>query len=258
MLKMKLISLMAGCVGMVGAGEPHRAIPLNKILSPYTGPVVKPEENSTIHGKVMCGYQGWFTAKGDGYGRGFTHWGGVDKEPPRCTVDLWPDVSELDEDEKFPTNYRHQDGSTAYVFSSTVKKTVMRHFRWMRDYGIDGVWVQRFTSAIRNQQDRRYHQVSAVLSHCREAANTYGRTFAVMYDTDFDASAVNAIMADWRRLMQEMKLTRTPAYVRHRGAPVVSLWGYGFGHRKFEAEAAERLFKFFKRPENGGCTIMLG
>ena len=69
---------------------------------------------------------------------------------------------------------------------------------------------------------------------------------------------VNAIIADWTRLMKEMKLTTTPAYQHHDGHPVISLWGYGFGHRAFDAVAAERLFRFLKRPENGACTIMLG
>ncbi len=81
-----------------------------------------------MYKKVMCGYQGWFMAKGDGYGAGFVHWGGVDRDPPRCTVDLWPDLTGFDADELFPTNYKHKDGSTAKVFSSTVKKTVLRHF----------------------------------------------------------------------------------------------------------------------------------
>ena len=96
----------------------------------------------------MAGYQGWFLAEGDGLGMGFVHWGGVDGDPPRATVDMWPDVSELDPDERFPTNFRHADGSRAEVFSSIHPKTVDRHFAWMKEYGIDGVFVQRFTAHI--------------------------------------------------------------------------------------------------------------
>jgi hypothetical protein len=79
-----------------------------------------------------------------------------------------------------------------------------------------------------------------------------------MYDISLDRSAVDAIKADWTRLINEMEITKSAAYLHHRGAPVVSLWGYGFGHRGWEAEAAEDLLTFLKRPENGGCTIMLG
>jgi len=236
----------------------HVAMPLAESLAPYRGPVVSGVDTSTIRRKVMCGYQGWFMAKGDGFAPGFVHWGGVDREPPRCSVDLWPDLTELGPDERFATNYRHADGTRAEVFSSTVKATVLRHFQWMRDYGIDGVWVQRFTSCVGNQRDWNYQRTCAVLSHCREGASRYGRSFAVMYDTDFDRRAVDAMKADWARLVREMEVTRSPAYQRHRGGPVVALWGYGFGHRKFDAAASEELFRFLQEPANGGCTIMLG
>lgn len=234
------------------------AMPLVESLAPYEGPSTTGVDTSTLHGKVMCGYQGWFMADGDGFGVGNVHWGGVSQDPPRCTVDLWPDLSEHDADELFPTNYKHVDGSTARVFSSTVKKTVLRHFEWMRDYGIDGAFVQRFGSCVSNQDDWNYQRSCAVLNHCREGANRYGRTFAVMYDIGFDRRSVDIVKADWTRLIQEMKITESPAYTRHRGAPVVSLWGYGFGHRGFEAGPAEELLAFLKAPENGGCTVMLG
>lgn len=254
------VAAMAGCMSSNAIDAPpvSRPMTLEQILSPYDGPIVEPADNTTIRGKVMTGYQGWFMAEGDGYDRGFVHWGPVDHDPPRCTVDFWPDLSEYDDDELFATNYRHRDGRVAKVFSSTNTKTVVRHFRWMSEYGIDGAFIQRFTSCVSNQDDWNYRRSCKVLRNCRAGANRYGRVFAVMYDTNFDRSAVDAMKADWTRLINEMKLTQTPAYMRHNGAPVVSLWGYGFGHRKFDAEAAEELFEFFKKPENGGCTIMLG
>ena len=262
-----LLTCFTACVSArpVGKGGPpvspvlqHQAMSLSDALAPYAGPVERSVDTSTLYGKVMCGYQGWFLAKGDGYKPGIVHWGPVDRTPPRCTVDLWPDMTELAPDECFPTNYRYADGTAAEVFSSAVKKTVGRHFKWMRDYGIDGVFVQRFTSCVSNQSNWNYQRTAAVLHHCREGANRTGRAFAVMYDTNFDRRAVDAMKADWARLVNEMKLMTTPAYIRHRGGPVVGLWGYGFGHRKFDVAAAEELFRFFKEPENGGCTIMLG
>lgn len=246
------------CCGQLPAQTQHQAMPLSESLSPYSGPVNKGVDTDTLYNKVMCGYQGWFMAKDDGYGAGFVHWGGVDRDPPRCSVDLWPDVSEYDSDELFATHYRHKDGSTATVFSSTVKKTVLRHFKWMEEYGIDGVFVQRFGSYISSPTNWNYQRACAVLSHCREGANRHGRAYAVMYDVDFDRPSVDNIMRDWSRLINEMKLMQTPAYLKHRGHPVVSLWGYGFEHRQFDAQAAKELFEFFKQEENGACTIMLG
>ena len=114
-------------------------------LRPYDGISVQGVDTSTLSGKVMCGYQGWFTTPDDGAQKGWTHYGRRGRfEPGSCTIDLWPDVSELEDDEKFATAFRHADGSVAYVFSSLCHKTVQRHFSWMREYGIDGAFVQRF------------------------------------------------------------------------------------------------------------------
>ena len=66
-------------------------------LKPYAGPVVRGVDTSTLSNKVMCGYQGWFNAEGDGAERGWVHWtkrrGPL--EPGNAQIDLWPEVSEF-------------------------------------------------------------------------------------------------------------------------------------------------------------------
>ena len=69
----------------------------------------------------------------------------------------------------------------AHVFSSHNGKTVLRHFRWMQEYGIDGVFVQRFGVETVHPADLRPLQ-HRPRPHCREGANRYGRGYAVMYD----------------------------------------------------------------------------
>ena len=111
---------------------------------PVSGPAVV--DRSTLTGKVMCAYQGWFNCEGDGRGLGWTHWSLDRRRPPgpgNLHVDLWPDMSELEEDERYATDCRLADGSVAHVFSSANRRTVARHFRWMKDYSIDGVFLQR-------------------------------------------------------------------------------------------------------------------
>ena len=94
--------------------------------------------------------------------------------------DFWPDTSELDPDELFSTSMTYSNGTTAKLYSAYKQKTVMRHFKWMQDYHLDGVFFQRFLSdltganitALRNQ----------VAANVKAGAETYGRVFAIMYD----------------------------------------------------------------------------
>ncbi len=232
-------------------------------LQPYAGQSTPGVDPSTLHGKVMCGYQGWFTASGDGAERGWAHYQrGGRFEPGRCSIDLWPDVSEFDNDEKFPTSFRHADGSVAHVFSSHSRKTVLRHFQWMREYGIDGAFVQRF--AVETSQPRNLNHCNTVLTHCREGANHFGRAYAVMYDlSGLQAGQIPRVIDDWKHLVDRMRIGRDQndrAYLHHGGKPVVAVWGVGFNDgRRYTLAECETLIRFLKHdPDYGGCTVMLG
>lgn len=231
-------------------------------MQPYQDEAVQGVDVSTLTGKVMCGYQGWFNAPGDVSGRGWVHYARGRFEPGQCTIDLWPDVSDLDDDEKFATPFRHADGSTAYVFSSHCRKTVLRHFRWMKEYGIDGAFVQRF--GVSTVDTDSLNHCNTVLAHCREGSNRYGRTYAVMYDlSGLRAGQTRQVIDDWKLLVDRMQIGRDkgdPAYLHHRGKPVVAVWGIGFNDgRKYSLEECERLVQFLKQDEKyGGCTVMIG
>ncbi|WOO39670.1 glycoside hydrolase family 71/99-like protein [Rubellicoccus peritrichatus] len=231
-------------------------------MRPYTGIHVPGVSTTTLKGKVMCGYQGWFAAKGDGSGRGWVHFGpGGHFAPGECTIDLWPDMSEMDLDEKYPTSFRHQDGKTAYVFSSYNWKTVMRHFRWMQEHGIDGVFLQRFGASVR-RQNAMYDHRNVVTSNVQAGANRYGRTWAMMYDlSGLRAGEIEkVVIEDWKRLVDRMKITSDKSYLHHKGKPVVAVWGIGFGDdRKYTLDECEKLVKFLKNDKQyGGNTVMLG
>ncbi|MDB6018802.1 MAG: hypothetical protein JWR19_3291 [Pedosphaera sp.] len=232
------------------------------VVSPYKDPVVKGVDSTTLDGKVMCGYQGWFGAPGDGSPEsGWRHWT-KHKGPfmdDNAKVDLWPDVSELSPAERFPTGFKLPDGSPAEVFSAYVKPTVLRHFQWMQDYGIDGVFVQRFANSVRTARNLDY--CNTVLANCREGANLHGRTYAVMYDlSGLPAGHIEDVMNDWRVLRKKMLITEDPAYLHHRGKPVVAVWGIGFNDgRKYTLAECRRLIEFLKNDaEAGGCTVMVG
>src|SRR6187402_1627967 len=104
-----LRNVVAACAAILtteaAAGE-------TSALQPYTGPSERGVDVSTLTGKLMCGYQGWFNAEGDGAKLGFRHWTRRRDlpAPANANIDLWPDVSELAKDERFQTGFHLADG----------------------------------------------------------------------------------------------------------------------------------------------------
>jgi len=210
----------------------------------------------SLDGMVVCGYQGWFRAEGDGSGNGWFHYSGGGKfEPTNTHIEMWPDMSEFGTDERFPTPLRYANGKVAEVFSSVKEPTVRRHFRWMREYGIDAAFVQRFAVTTRDAKHRA--SMDTVLGHCRAAANAEGRKWIVMYDlSGLKTGDFTAIPEDWKRLVAEQRLSKDdPAYLGYRGKPLVALWGLGFNDRAPSLPEWETLIRFFK---DQGCAVMLG
>ncbi|MCE5187186.1 MAG: glycoside hydrolase family 71/99-like protein [Planctomycetaceae bacterium] len=230
-------------------------------LKSYDGPHAEGTDRHTMIGKVLTGYQGWFTCPGDGSGRGWFHWGKDVFEPGNCKIDMWPDMTEYGPDERFATSFKHADGSTAYVFSSMHPATVNRHFKWMADYGIDGAFVQRFITET--QQPRSLLHANTVLANCRSAANRNGRVYALMYDiSGLQKGQIELVIQDWKMLVDRMRLTQDPndkAYLRHNGKPVIAVWGIGFEGRDYTLQECAALVDFLKNDKTyGGLTVMLG
>ncbi len=149
---------------------------------PAFGQMATPDPSS-MQGKVMVGYQGWFNCEGDGSDLGWAHWTKDLRKtlgPSNVSVDLWPDVSEYDNSELYDTDFRSSDGQVARVFSSADAGTVRTHFRWMQDYQIDGAFVQRFAVNLTHPSLLQNH--NKVLTNVRHAAAESKRVFAVMYD----------------------------------------------------------------------------
>jgi len=230
------------------------------VLKPYHGPSVPGVDPSTLTGKVMTGYQGWFNCEGDGADLGWTHWARDRRRPfgpGNVTVDLWPDVSEYDDDELYTTAFHYEDGTPAKTFSSHNRKTVIRHFKWMRDYGIDGAFVQRFAHSLRNKA-MRYHK-DKVLSSAREGANRYGRTYTVMYDlTGTPDQRIIEVFDDWQMLRDRMHITKDPAFQHHNGKPLVAVWGVGFNNKIKPRPGFQECAELIKKFKAGGCSVMLG
>jgi len=230
------------------------------VLKPYDGPSISGSDPSTLRDKVMTGYQGWFNCEGDGANLGWTHWARNRNKafgPGNVTVDLWPDVSEYDDDELYATAFTYEDGTPAKTFSSYNRKTVIRHFRWMADYGIDGAFVQRFAHSL-HDKTKRYHK-DKVLSSEREGANRYGRTYAVMYDlTGMPDERIIEVFDDWRMLRNKMHITEDPAYQHHDGKPLVAIWGVGFNNKIKRRAGLDQCRELIKKFKADNCSVILG
>ena len=216
---------------------------------------------TSLENKVLVGYQGWFTCPADDTGR-WTHWSRGAPTPETLTVDLYPDVTELEADERCEIPGMTIGGERpAYLFSSRNGKTVARHFRWMQEYGLDGALVQRFVGEIRGKRAGG----EVVLRHVMRAAEETGRTFAIEYDISGGNAATFAqiIKDDWMYLVDELELAAHGRYQRHAGRPLVSIWGMGLndsGHPPANAAEALALIEWFKNgaPEKYRATYMGG
>ncbi|WP_316827007.1 glycoside hydrolase family 71/99-like protein [Pedobacter miscanthi] len=208
---------------------------------------------------IMAGYQGWFRAEGDGSSSKHYAYGNEDK----TGIDMWPDVTEYAK--TYPTPFTLASGEKALFFSSYDKSTVDLHFKWMQDYGVDGVFMQRFFSNAKEKV--RKGDGALILKNASEAASKYKRAIAVMYDLSGLAAKdedCSAIIEDWKYLVDELKLTNPKGlntYLQHHGKPIVAIWGVGFPDRPYNIRniGIERLIDFLKNdPVYGGCAVMLG
>jgi hypothetical protein len=216
---------------------------------------------TSLKGKVVCGYQGWFRCEGDGTGNGWHHYAVNGKfEPGSSHIEMWPDVSELPAEERFPTPFRHPDGSTAEVFGSAREPVVRMHFRWMWEHGIDGVFLQRFAVTARDPRFRE--PMDRLLDFTKAAAAEHGRGWALMYDlSGIRPGQIETVMQDWRRLVRAGRVDRGKdgSTFQHHGKPLVALWGLGFSDREPMLDEWERLIDFLRDdPECGGMALMLG
>ncbi len=212
---------------------------------------------STMTGKLLMGYQGWFGCPGDGSANNrWTHWfRSQNPVATNATVDFWPDTSELDPDELFATSMTYPSGAPAKLYSAYNPKTVLRHFRWMRDHHLDGVFLQRFSGGVASAGN--FAWMNQVADNVRAGADAYRRVFAIMYDISGHPTntLVSALTNDWLHLANTLQITNSSRYLHHNGKPVVAVWGFGFSGRPDTPQQAQEVINFFK---SVGLTVMGG
>jgi hypothetical protein len=205
---------------------------------------------STMDHKFMMGYQGWHQCPTDGApGTTWRHW--FSGTPPTGPlVDMWPDVSELSTAERCNTGLLLPNGQPAYLFSDYNSQTVMRHFQWMQQYGIDGIMLQRFTSELSSAN--MFAERNKVTQNVKAGAEATGRTFNIMYDISGQnaTTLVSTIENDWQYMVDTLQVTNSPSYLHQAGKPVVVIWGLGFSDRPGTPADLTTLLNFFHNNAN--------
>jgi hypothetical protein len=201
---------------------------------------------SDVVGKVIAGYQGWFSATGDGSPKDkWVHWSKARAPSPGFqSFELWPDVREFST--TFQTGYaKLGNGQPAELFSSWTTNTVDTQVKWMETYGIDGAAVQRFGSGLGDVLHKAARDRFA--SNVRNAAEAHGRKFYIMYDVSGWTNFQSEIKSDWTNtIVNTLKLTSSSAYAKHDGKPVVSIWGLGFTSRPGDAAQSLDVIIWFQ------------
>jgi hypothetical protein len=219
-------------------------------------------DSTTLDRKLMFGYQGWFACPDDGSPLGaWEHWfqRGQAAGTKTLRVDMWPDVSELTPGERCDTPLTLPTGASAQLYSAFNAKTVDRHFRWMEEYDLPGVFLQRFTVSLDRPAVLGFRD--AVAGNVRAAAESNGRVFAIMYDISGHPreTVVEDLKRDWIHLVDTLHVTDSPRYLHHRGRPLLAIWGFGFRDRSPTPDQAAELIDFFKNnPDPRYRVTLLG
>ncbi len=232
------------------------------VAAPGADEPVKVVPAEGLRGKVMAGYQGWFRCPGDPAGMGWVHWSRDSKRltPKTLTFEMWPEMAEYPTTARYKApGFSYPDGTGAELFSSDEPGSVLKHFEWMRDYGIDGAWVQHFVVDLPGASSQnRYPSRLRVLNHAREAAKKTGRVWALSYDLSGMPieKIFDVLTREWTSL-KEAGMLDDPRYLRVGGRPVVQLWGFYYKNASnaMTAELANRLLDFFKAEPNRAFVV---
>jgi hypothetical protein len=214
-----------------------------------------------LEGRLIVGYQGWFGCPGDFEGnRAWQHWFQGEPSAETLTVDQLPALDAFAAEDLCDTGLKRVDGRPVRVFSSQNPRIVRQHLEWMQRHGIDGLAFQRFVSHLPDPAAAR--RSDNVLGHVRRSAERTGRVFYVTYDVSgADAATVVAeIRKDWKHLADRLQVTRSDAWLRHRGKPVVQLWGFGLRDRPGEPGEVAQLIADLQAGRDGleAATVVGG
>ena len=147
----------------------------------------------------------------------------------------------------FSSNLKLPNGQPAQLYDASCAGVIDKHFQWMQQFGIDGVVVQRFLSALDD------NSFITVLQQVQAAAQKYGRGFIVEYDASggdsSQGSVAATVMADFNSKVKPF--LSSSAYIHQNGKPVVMVFGIGgFSFTKVNVADATNIVNQLKGAGN--------
>ncbi len=70
---------------------------------------------------------------------------------------MYPYLGDYDDDDLEDTNMLMGDGTNAKLYSSARPNVVRKHFDWMQEYGVSGVFHMRFIEDLDKKNNRKLH-----------------------------------------------------------------------------------------------------
>ena len=200
-------------------------------------------EANNLIGKAVTGYQAWF-------GRGWYHNWGNTAEGQNVFFEMWPATDDYPADSLWQARFgKLNNGENAMLFDSTDEGVIDTHFRWMKEYGIDGAAIQRFYGYGADNYSERYAYLKTIM----EKAEKYDRIFYPMYDMSGTGSKNTAVLLsrmknDFVNNIEGQGLMSSPACAHADGKPVVCLWGLSGAEdsNMLSYDAAKQLIEWFK------------
>jgi len=173
--------------------------------------------------------------------------------PRPVTFEMWPDMSEFTRRRSFQLPVlRTLTGSKRTYSAQLTRRPSSAIFSGCSSMASTACLCSGF---LVNLGDRSFDQI---LNHVRASSVKTGRVYAVCYDlTDAPKDRLyDLLVKDWKRLVDEQKVTQDKSYLHEGGKPVLFVWGF-FSDR-FDPALAHRIIDFFKHDGRYQVTLVGG
>ena len=193
---------------------------------------------ASLHEKVIFDYKACYGAD-----KSTDNWYNYFKDPfgRQPKFDFWPDVKDYSSGALVNTGLQSgNDPRGNQLFESAQAAVIQKHFEWMSNYAIDGVFLDRLTPYLLTPGQKA--ERDRVLELVQLAALSYDRVFALKYSilkTD-DTNLLEVIQKDWEEQVDGGLLEST-SYLWHRGRPLVAIFGIGMGAADSQYAPSELL-----------------